>query len=279
MSGIPKPSYRRTHGIACLLLAGLFLGGCASPDPVYLPALTADPMASYSHSDLEVEYRVEEPKHTSWFMGSQVEAGVSISWTPNDGANVDVIIEDILNKSEAAGWAFETLQPEPVDTGETYWWAQKYLDEGLASLVVKWDPSSSRRGAELWMHLDYVEEDVATPVLTVERNADYESVADLRDAVAASGIRCTDFQSQSEDGVSREPAPAARCNESVWLNVFEVREDARAYVEKQFDSGTARGQSYLLGPNWVVSFAEDVDFGSYLRDELGGELVASGVGS
>lgn len=277
MSSIPRPSSRWVCSIAALFLTALLLAGCAAADPVYLPALTADPMASYSHPDLEEEYRLKQPKHNSWLGGHEVGADVSTSWIPKEGADIDGIIDDMVEKSEAAGWAFWTLEPEPVETGETYWRASKYLDEGLAGLVFRLDPDSWRGGPDLWMHLDFTEEDMATPVLTIERDAEYEALADLLDAVEASGIWCFDFSSELPT-VDPGVEPSARCNEYLSLRVFDSREQAQAYLQESTDSETAEGQSFLAGPNWILQFPEEVGFGPYLQSQLGGKLFGAGDG-
>jgi hypothetical protein len=274
MSGIPKALNRRAL-IASFVLTGLLPVACASPDPVYLPALKADPMASYSHPDLELEARGDTPKHTAW-LGSEQGADVWSFWLLRDGADVDAITEDLVQDAEQAGWAFRTLDPEPVDSGETYWRAQKYLDEGLADLVFRWDPSSWRGGVELWLHLDFAEEDIATPSISVVRDSSYATLADLRDAIEGIGIRCTDYTSETPSGTRNEGKKIGRCDGYVWMHVFDTQQQAQAYLQQSMDLETARGQDYLIGPNWIVRVTEDVELGEYLQGELGGELATAG---
>lgn len=200
-------------------------------------------------------------------------------WLLKDGADVDAITGDLVDDAEQAGWAFRTLDPEPVDGGEPYWRAQKYLDEGLADLVFRWDPSSWRGGVELWLHLDFAEEDIATPLIAVVRDSRYETLADLRDAIEASGIRCTGYATETPSGTRSEGEKTGRCNEYLWMHVFDTRQQAQAYQQHSVDSETTRGQAYVIGPNWIVSFSEDVEVGEYLQAELGGELVTSGDGT
>ena len=279
MSGIPTPSRRQVLSIPALALAGLLLTGCATADPVYLPALTVDPMATYSHPELDLEYRLKDPKHNSWLGGHEVGADVSSSWIPTDDARIDEIVEDILEKSQEAGWVFLTLDPEPVESGDTYWRAHKYLDEGLAGLVFRVDPSSWRGGVDLWMNIDFIEEDIATPLLAVERDAEYEDLVDLRDAVEASGIRCDFYSSESPNGVPTKAATSTRCNEYLTLHTFDSHVETQAYMQESIDLAAERGLSFLVGPNWILSLRQDVEFGPYLQGELGGELVGNGSGS
>lgn len=209
-------------------------------------------------------------------MGSEQGADVWSFWLLRDGADVEAITEDLVEEAEQAGWVFQTLDPESVEGGETYWRAQKYLDEGLAALVFRWDPSSWRGGVELWLHLDFAEEDIATPAISVMRDSSYETLADLRDAIEAIGIRCVDYTAEA---ARRTPGSQriGKCNDRLWMHVFDTQEQARAHLQQSMNLETTRGQAYVIGPNWIVAFSDDVDLGEYLTGELGGEFATSGA--
>lgn len=277
MSGNSKSLYRRAPLIALCVLAGFVLVGCSS-DRVYLPALKADPMASYSHPDLDLEARLHSPKHKDWLGGEQ-GSDIWTLWTVRDGADVDAVIADVLRDGEEVGWAFETLEPAPTDRGDTYWRAEKYLNEGLAGLTVHLDPSPHRGGVEVSMWLDFVEEDVATPVLIVERDASYEAPEDLRDAIEAIGVRCSRFTSEVRSDPTRGPGISGRCNESVTMRMFDTHEEAQGYQQHSIDSAESSGRVYLVGPNWILGLDKNVELAAYIQGELGGELVVTGGGA
>lgn len=269
MIGKSKPTNRRAE-VTCIVLTGLLTVACASPDPVYLPALEADPMASYSHPDLDLVSSHSSPKHTGWF-GWESDADVSRAWLLEDGGDVDSITGHIVQAAERAGWAIQTLDPEPVEGGEPFWRAHKYLNEGLATLVFRWDPSSWRGGTELWLHLDFTDEDLATPALAVVRDATYRSLADLRDAIEAAGLWCPEYTSWNPSATRYDAKTKARCNESVWMYVFDTEQQTQTQLQRSLESGG--DQVYLVGPNWIVSCPDNGDLGEYLQGLLGGDLT------
>ena len=235
-------------------------------------------MASYSHEDLDLEARLHTPKHRDW-KGSEQGADLWSLWLVEDGADVDAIIADLLQESERAGWAFDTLEPAPTDSEETFWRAQKYLNEGLAHLTVHLDPSSLRGGIDISMRLDFGEEDIATPILVVERDASYEGLAELRDAIEGSGIRCTLFTSETGSGSMNGSEVAKPCNEHVRMHVFDSHDETQAYLQRSTNSASTRSQTYLVGPNWIVRLFDNEDLAAYLQGELGGELADIGAGT
>lgn len=83
--------------MAILLLPLLAVGACSSDD-TYLPALLADPMAEYSHPDLEVDFRTEIPQGEGRVGGFASLASVTTGFVLQGDA--DSVIADVLTNRE-----------------------------------------------------------------------------------------------------------------------------------------------------------------------------------
>lgn len=261
---------RRILLVILLTVIAFLVAGCGEPDPIYLPALQADPMATYSHPDLDQEVQFATKKHTDW-KGVERSADMYTLFVVDEDVDADTVVADILQAAEEAGWAVKSLEPDistvPALAEDRRWRASKFIDEGLARLSVLLQPSYRTDGMEISFFLGYSEEDMATPLLGVDRGARYGHPSDLRDALEAIGVTCNLYTNQSSGRMST-------CNEYVTLGVFGDREDTDAYVGQQRASAESPAE-YVVGDNWVVEIDGDTGLGSYVSDQLGGERLAT----
>jgi hypothetical protein len=117
---------------AILLLLLLGVGACSSDD-TYLPALLADPMADYSHPDLEVESRAEIEQGRTLIQLSESPAAVVTQFVLVGEA--DPVIEDAVAIADSNGWTFIAGSPFTGSSAGT-WSAEKEMSEGLATLTI-----------------------------------------------------------------------------------------------------------------------------------------------
>lgn len=272
------PFFRRALLVTVLTVSAVLVSGCGEPDHIYLPALQADPMAGYSHPDLEREWHNATKKHTDW-KGTERSADISTYYLVDEEADSDAVVSDILNEAERAGWAIRSLEPSfsslpsAPDREEKWWGGSKYLREGLASLTIKSEPSYRVEGrTEIWVHLDFRnEEDMPTPLVTPQRDARYAHPSELRDALEAAGVRCRLYTNETS-------AEIRSCNEYVWIGVFGDEEEATAVAQDRMDSGAGGTTAeYVVGQNWMVELSGDPRIGHYVVEQLGGELLGAEV--
>ncbi len=99
----------------------------------------------------------------------------------------------------------------------------------------------------------------------VEKDATYESAANLREAVISSEVDCPGESVEADDEMGEE---FIKCSDGLALSVFSNDADL-SMAKGLYSMGTT---SFLSGPNWLVQ-ADDDSVLSELRDSLGGELT------
>lgn len=137
-------SFRRfARRIGLVALMALVITACSS-DATYLPALLADPMASYTNPGLEVGFRDEIPQGHTFFGLSEVDAAVITGFELVGDA--DAVREDVIAAAESAGWSFVPGSPftgapgHDTTPGHETWLAEKELSERLATLTITLTP-------------------------------------------------------------------------------------------------------------------------------------------
>lgn len=103
---VSKPQQRgaglcATGALVCLLLV---LAGCASDD-TYLPALEADPMASYGADGLELSHSWEYAYRTRLGGGVPHQPEVARTYRIEDQSRARQLLEDAVAFAESEGWA------------------------------------------------------------------------------------------------------------------------------------------------------------------------------
>lgn len=102
----------------------------------------------------------------------------------------------------------------------------------------------------------------------VEKDASYESVEDLREAVLASEHDCP---GETPDGDKDEGEVLIVCGDGTVLRWFA--EDGDLAIGKvALNVGLVDADAYLTGPNWIVRGQTDAL--DDLQQSLGGELTA-----
>lgn len=71
------------------MASAVLVSGCGEPDHIYLPALQADPMADYTHPDLEREWHLATKKHTDWIAA---EGDIATFYLTGEDADADEVI-------------------------------------------------------------------------------------------------------------------------------------------------------------------------------------------
>lgn len=270
------PALQRVLLVVALTVIAVLVSGCGEPDHIYLPALQADPMADYTHPDLEREWHLATKKHINW-KGVESSADIATFYLTGEDADVDAVIADLLHHAELAGWAMTSLEgsipSHPSMADERWWRANKYLKEGLASLSIHAEPSYRVEGrTSIWVRLGFDEEDIPTPLVTVQRDARYAHPSELRDALEAAGVRCRLYTNQTNTEIRA-------CNEYVAIGVFGDEGEAVAVARDRMDSSAgASSVQYVVGENWVVELSGVPGLGRYLVEQLGGELLGAEVG-
>ena len=99
----------------------------------------------------------------------------------------------------------------------------------------------------------------------VEKDATYETVEDLREAVLEAGLDCPgDTVVEVEDGDGGE----IRCTGETTIAVYHDEEDLEAV---SLGNIMFTDRHALRGPNWIISGDDEVALGE-ARDVLGGDL-------
>jgi len=146
---------RRWTGHILIVLLAVGAAAC-SDDDTYLPALLADPMAEYSHPDLEVDFRTEIPRGEGRVGGFASLASVTTGFVLHGDA--DSVIADLLATAESAGWTVLSQEPAVGSDGTKGWSAEKELPEGVAGLGVNLSPPDSDEDWDLSIRLSFLEE-------------------------------------------------------------------------------------------------------------------------
>lgn len=100
---------------------------------------------------------------------------------------------------------------------------------------------------------------------SVEKDATYESVADLREAVLETELDCPGDQVID---VPDSEAEEISCTADVQLGVYPDPDDLAMVA---FGTQVFSGDHVLKGPNWTITGPDEVALGK-ARDVLGGEL-------
>jgi hypothetical protein len=123
---------------------------CAS-DSMYLPALRADPIAHYSHPELDVTLRAETPEAVN-LLGQPTSARITTVFAVDDTSDVDVVERDLQAQAEQAGWTFEAAKPAESPEEARRLIAVKTLPEGIAELRIA---IGSPEGPEVSIRLEF----------------------------------------------------------------------------------------------------------------------------
>ncbi|NUL43853.1 hypothetical protein F7P69_01375 [Cellulosimicrobium funkei] len=105
----------------------------------------------------------------------------------------------------------------------------------------------------------------------VEKDATYESVSDLREAVVAAEVTCPGNSPREDDSTPEQEYEYLKCGDGLELTVLtgEDKEGARSVI---ILGSMISGFNYLEGPNWVI-FSQDASSLVTLNEALGGEVV------
>ncbi|MBT2537266.1 hypothetical protein [Arthrobacter sp. ISL-69] len=98
------------------------------------------------------------------------------------------------------------------------------------------------------------------------KDATYENVAKLREAVIASGVECPGDSSKRDDKYGED---YLKCNSKLAISVYD--KDADLNIAKSVHDFSK--DTYLAGPRWIIQGDEDTL--SKLKDKLGGSLAVS----
>lgn len=107
-------------------------------------------------------------------------------------------------------------------------------------------------------------------------DARYESVSDLREAVEASGHSCDAFGVRED--LPGNATESADCTSGSVISVFPSATDAQAAAEdvnEVFTSFFGIESVHLVGPNWSINCAVNLELCEDLQNSMGGSIVAS----
>lgn len=111
----------------------------------------------------------------------------------------------------------------------------------------------------------------ATPV---EEDARYETVSDLRGAVEASGHDCDAFEARPD--LPGNAIGSADCTSNSVISIYPDAASAQAGAEdvnELFASFFGTASVHLVGPNWTINCAVDLELCEHLQTSMGGSLV------
>ncbi len=106
----------RHIGIAAALLLLVTLSAC-SPDNTYLPALLADPMASYEAEGLVLSDSWEHAQRPSLLGAAPRQAEVGRSYRIEDQSQAEELLDDAVAFAESEGW---TMRASLTGTPDFY---------------------------------------------------------------------------------------------------------------------------------------------------------------
>ncbi len=105
----------------------------------------------------------------------------------------------------------------------------------------------------------------------VMKDATYESVIDLRDAVISADVVCPGSSLRRDDSDPGQEYEYLKCGDGLELNVI-TGEDVEGALSTVGIGAILSGFNYLEGPNWVI-FSADASTLDKLNQELGGEVT------
>jgi len=138
---------------ALLLLMAMSVAACTSDD-TYLPALLADPMASYEAPGIVLIDAWEVPEGRDIIMDSPTHAQVGRTYRIEDQGQAERVLEEAATYAESNGWRLTPSRPSPTGYG-----GAKDLAPGDARIgisLVAADPLNDRDGPRvLRIHMDF----------------------------------------------------------------------------------------------------------------------------
>jgi hypothetical protein len=120
--------------LALIAVVGL-VTACSSDDR-FLPALLADPMASYEAEGIELVRSEETPRGTDLVTRKPINAEVRRIYGLEQQSEADQVFEDAIAAAEAAGWDMRDLGPTESAFGGWGITASKEFDWGPAQLTI-----------------------------------------------------------------------------------------------------------------------------------------------
>lgn len=120
------------RGLAVLFVLVAVIVVACSTDDTFLPALLADPMASYQAEGLELSDSWEYPQGTGFLGSGPDPAEVGRKYRIEDQAQAERLLSDTVEFAESQGWS---MSRPPAD--KPYFYAgEKELAPGSAKLAV-----------------------------------------------------------------------------------------------------------------------------------------------
>ncbi len=107
----------------------------------------------------------------------------------------------------------------------------------------------------------------------IEKDATYESVSDLREAVLSAELLCPGSELLEDALDPGQEYEFIKCGDGLELNVI-TGEDVEATRNVVTLGSGLIGLSYLEGPNWMV-FSEDAQSLTTLQETLGGQVTVN----
>jgi hypothetical protein len=133
----------------------MFTMVACSSDDTYLPALLADPMASYEAKGLVLFDSWEHAQRGSFLGSAPRQAGVGRTYRIEDQSQAKQILGDAVEFAEAEGWAMT----QPISDNPDFYVGTKELVPGSGELSLGLgavDPINDPDGPiQLVLHLEY----------------------------------------------------------------------------------------------------------------------------
>jgi hypothetical protein len=128
---VTKPPQRRLQAAGILVCLLPVLAGC-SGDDTYLPALEADPMASYEADGLELSDSWEYAQRPRLSGGVPHQAEVGRRYQIEDQSQAEQLVEDAVEFAESEGWEMK----QPLEDKPDFFSGTKELGPGTGELSV-----------------------------------------------------------------------------------------------------------------------------------------------
>ncbi len=132
----------RAVSYALVAVVGVSVGGCSSDD-TFLPALLADPMASYQAEGISLVRSDNQARGTSLVTGKPVYAKVVRRYELEDEDEGEEVLGRAIVAAEAAGWVFDDGPPRESVFDARVTGASKSFDWGSARLILTVGPGTT----------------------------------------------------------------------------------------------------------------------------------------
>jgi len=138
--------------LAAFALIGVLVAGCSSDD-TFLPALLADPMASYEADDVRLVRSQERPRGTDLVTRKPITAQVWRRYELKQHAESDQVFADAMAAAEAAGWELRDSGPSESAFGGWGTTASKGFDWGPARLTIGVGPTPGESESDILLRI------------------------------------------------------------------------------------------------------------------------------